>query len=255
MPVVFNKLATACPPLVVPTTVFTPDVVTFPTDGTQPVGPPWSTSPVVARTLPPVWVPVVNTAIAQADLGGRLGTIGGYGIEFGLQMLDLDSFGLPVTQGVASLDKPVMMPRLSNTDPTVPVGNPNDIAAHVPMVDNQDNYTWLLLGGVLSTVLGSTTPPTGVVAYVGLAHMALGVLTRDGSGVLYRIPGGLWQRKTADTGMPGDTPPATISFINYSLGDNSRWLWDGTAYIQQASSTISINDLSPYATTLMLMGG
>jgi hypothetical protein len=176
------------------------DVVTFPTDGTQPVGPPWSTPPVVARTLPPVWVPVVNTVIAQADLGGRLGTIGGYGIEFGLQMLDLDSFGLPVTQGVASLDKPVMMPRLSNTDPTVPVGNPNDIAAHVPMVDNQDNYIWLGLGGVLSPVLGSTTPPTGVVGYVGLAHMAAGVLTRDGSGVLYRIPGGLWQRKTAIRG-------------------------------------------------------
>lgn len=234
MPVVYQKTAVQVPPIVVPTTIFNPNVTTFPAMGAQPIGPIWATSPVVSRTLPPVWVPIINTLIAQADLESRLGVPGGYGVEWGLDLLDIDTYGVPITQGVASLDKPVMIPRLPNADPTVPTGNPNDIATHVAVTDGAgiDNYIWAGIGGILSPVIGSLTPPSGSVCYLGLAHMVSGALTRDRSGVLYRSPGGPWERITADVGVPADTPPSNFRFLQRSRGSGTDALywWDGTAY-------------------------
>jgi hypothetical protein len=92
--------------------------------------------------------------------------------------------------------------------------------------------------GNIIQVINSLTPPAGnPCVYLGSVKTNAGAIVEiDVSGVFYKRAGVPW-RQTADTDMPGDTPPANLAFLTKTLG--GLWLWDGTSYVKLGSSGTS----------------
>lgn len=157
--------------------------------------------------------PKLNANASRLDLAGRYGG-GAYAVAWGLALsVPGSGLALPVAAGHALVDGPVEI--ASATTVTVPNGSPRV-------------WIWLTQAGALTAVNNSLTPPAGAVCLLGSCVTSGGNVTSvDTSGVLY-MRGGVPWRQTADTGAPGDTPPAGMVFVARTLG--GLYLWDGQAY-------------------------
>lgn len=163
-----------------------------------------------------------NANAAAIDALGRAGA-GAYAIDWdsnpassvlpGLDLTVSSGLTLAIAAGQAVLDSVVQ--KLTAT-----TENLTDNIARI--------YLWMDQQGVITAVHNSLTPPAGVQVFVGSVVTAAGAITSiDGSGVCHLRGPHLW-RRTADIGVPTDTPPGGISFFNLCVG--GIFLWDGSAY-------------------------
>lgn len=99
-------------------------------------------------------------------------------------------------------------------------------------------WVWMSRDGAPTVVNSSLTPPAGAYVLLGNATTAGGVITAvDFSGVMYH-PGDSFARYNTDTAVPGDTPPRTISFMQY--GTDVAWFWNGHRYEARPAGTDTI---------------
>jgi hypothetical protein len=105
-------------------------------------------------------------------------------------------------------------------------------SAHsIALVDGRQ-HIFLLATGDVAEPITTLSDPEGACAYCGsIKTVADAVTELDRSGVLFMRGGMLW-RKTADAGVPGDTPPASLSFFAETAG--GLYVWSGSAYYQVA---------------------
>lgn len=131
----------------------------------------------------------------------------------GLGLATAASLSLPIGKGQAAFDGLATL----GADTTL------------AMTDDSLNYVWFSDGEQLQRT-ATTTPPAGVWVYLGAARAAAGQITEiDYSGRL-ELRGGKGYRKTGDVGMPTDTPPSGMMFINETLG--GTYEWDGSKYVR-----------------------
>lgn len=115
-------------------------------------------------------------------------------------------------------------------------------ATSLAVINSPRLWIWLSQTGALNYTT-TTTPPNATCVLLGSCVAGGSIVTSvDTSGVLYLRGGSLW-RETADSGMPGDTPPSTVAFYNRSNGDDTLWYWDGTEYLSISGSTTSESDI------------
>lgn len=152
-----------------------------------------------------------NTNAAAIDALGQIGA-GAYAVRQGTGEL---TAGAGLTLNVSAL--------------AILVDGPVAVAAQtLALTDGADNHIWALRTGVVAKQTGSLLPPTGGLVYLGTVTTAAGAITAiDYSGRLEFRGSGLY-RRTADAGAPGDTPPASLLFVNRTAG--GRYMWDGDAY-------------------------
>lgn len=151
-----------------------------------------------------------NANCVRSDNLGRYGG-GGRAVAAGLELTAGSGLTLNYSAGVILAD-----------------GSVYKAGSTLAMTDASQNYVWISQGGTVAAVVGSTTPPAGTQVYLGRVTTAGGVITDiDYSGRVELKGGYLW-RKTADAGVPGDTPPAGVKFWHQTAG--ALYFWDGTAY-------------------------
>lgn len=129
-------------------------------------------------------------------------------------------------------------------------GGPLEIASatSITVFNSVRTWVWLLDTGGLSAVNASLTPPATRCVLLGSCLASGGNITAvDTSGVLYFKGGMLW-RQTADAGVPGDTPPASVQFIAKTAG--GYYLWTGDAYQSLVSNDNGTATASGGAVTL-----
>lgn len=138
---------------------------------------------------------------------------GGYGIETGLELSLAADLRLPISAGRANIRG-----RVAHAEAlTIPV------SGGVPRT-----YIWMSSTGVITPINDELVPPSGDQLFLGSCVVgATGIDSIDFSGVMY-LHGGLLWRATADVGMPADTPPGDISFLNVTQG--GLYLWSGARY-------------------------
>lgn len=108
-------------------------------------------------------------------------------------------------------------------------------AQSVALVNDSDNYMWVLQDGSPSLVQDAATAPVGAVAYLGMVPVVAGVQgTPDYSGRVENRGGTLY-RRTGDAGVPGDTPPAGLLLFTQTAG--GYYLWTGSAYVSVPNLT------------------
>jgi hypothetical protein len=154
--------------------------------------------------------PYLNENSGRQDLLGRFGG-GGNAVIHGLVLSAGTGLSVNVSAGTAMLDGAV----------------PFNASALGSLTNNTRNHIWLERGGNLSATTTLTAPGT-TYCYLGSALTAAEVVSSlDQSGVLYLLGGRLF-RRTADTTVPADTPPAQLQFFH--RGASKLWFWDGTSY-------------------------
>lgn len=110
-------------------------------------------------------------------------------------------------------------------------------------------YVWLNQNATLSYTT-TTTAPSTTSCLIALAETSGGnILAVSTAGVLF-MKGGVLIRTTGDTGMPTDSPPAGVQFLNKCQGC-SYW-WTGTEYIR-VWEPMSVNkDLIPAGEVMLI---
>lgn len=152
-----------------------------------------------------------NRNALAVELIGRLGC-GTYCILNGLTISTGTGLSLGVAAGQAAIDGVVEID--TATTYTVPASQ-----AYIGI--------WLKQDGTLTHSL-TTTPPSGGKCYLGSCVTSGSAITSvDFSGVLYSR-GAIAVRTTADTGVPGDSPAASLVFITYTAA--GAYIWNGTSY-------------------------
>jgi hypothetical protein len=152
-----------------------------------------------------------NKNATRIDLTGRIGG-GGYAVYTGLDLSFTTGRTLTIAAGQAMIDGVVT---IAQTTTTI---DPNIARA----------YVWLARAGTITVVNNSLTPPAGAYCFLGsCVTNATDITSKDESGILY-IKGGILRRETADTGLPGDTPPSGLQFFTETT--NRLYFWDGSEY-------------------------
>lgn len=165
------------------------------------------------------WLGEFDANAMQQDIAGRGG--GAYAVldnPVDKIVLSVPGSGLllNISAGTAIIDGPVQVP----------------VARTLAIPDNHPGPTdrawiWLTQAGTVLYEL-SLTPPAGPCCLLGSCTTSGGNITAvDTSGVYYLKSGVLW-RETADTGWPGDSPPASLVFEAKTAG--GLWRWDGVSY-------------------------
>jgi len=156
--------------------------------------------------------PKVNRNTVRDEMIGRHGG-GVYAVQTGLNLAIGSGLNVVVQAGQAIIDGP----RTVAANTNVAVSN---------AITN--GTVWMTQAGALSASV-NLTPPAGNVCFLGFYTTAGGVVTAvDESGVLRLDQGNTPLRRTADTSVPGDTPPSTLRFWNKCPG--GLFLWDGLAW-------------------------
>jgi hypothetical protein len=175
-----------------------------------------------------------NEALARAELLGRGGG-GAYAIQFGYELSQSSGLTLAYTEGS-----------------TVADGPRRKAAGTLALSPGTYSFLYVTQGGTVTaaTQFNMTPPPTLPAASVFLGRVKTdidNILEIDYSGRFF-IQGNLLMRETADTGEPGDTPPAGVRFFTKTAG-GSLYLWDGEEYHQ-----FSLGDLvSSQATAIAVL--
>jgi hypothetical protein len=153
---------------------------------------------------------MLNKVLAIASLAAFYGG-NGHGIISGLALNTGATLALAVDSGTAMIGAPIQFAGGSITVP------------------NNTTYVriWLKQDGTLAYTT-STTPPDATSLFLGTVTTASGVITvADGSGRV-SIKTGQPYRRTADTGMPTDAPPSSMSLVSETNAGIYRW--DGAAH-------------------------
>jgi hypothetical protein len=151
--------------------------------------------------------------------GGRMDTIaqwggGGYAIVFGLSISLVSGLTVRIAAGQAMIRGPVT--KLTTTD--------------LVLTDLSGNrvHLWIDYSGAFIQQNNTLTQPANAAAYLGSVVTNAGAASGiDSSGVLYAY-GRALARRTADSAVPGDTPPSNLIF--YHRGASKLWVWDGAQY-------------------------
>lgn len=159
-----------------------------------------------------------NRNALSIELLGRKGC-GTYCVLYGCGFATSASLNLTIAKGQVYCDGVVEIGTVSGSSLL-------DKTYAVP-ASQTDVYIWAKQDGTITHSL-TTSPPTGGKVYLGWCSTSGSAVTAvDFSGVMYTM-GSIALRNTADTGTPGDTPPATLTFLTQtSVG---TYLWNGTAY-------------------------
>jgi len=156
-----------------------------------------------------VWRAAINENAVRADLAVRHGG-GAWCIAQGLDLGDGGGLLGTVGTGMALIDG----------------GVPVSAVMSVPLLAGV-NHLWLARTADAS-VRTDLLLPAGAAAYLGrIVTDGAAVTELDRSGVLV-MRGGTLYRRTADEGMPEDSPPAGLQFVAQTLG--GRYLWTGSEY-------------------------
>lgn len=214
MPAILN--ATACPALQVPATP-APSIA-----GAFAAGSGWT--PKTTQRLPqPDSTSVVapfNANAQHLELLSNFGG-GGYAVLEGLTLSAGTGLTLNIAKGYGAIGGLVEL--AANTTLALPDGT------------NARRWLWLRQDGTLTYTLTAAPPAATVCVLLGSALVNAGAIASvDTSGVLFRRGGLLW-RETADPGVPGDTPPASIAFVARTPG--GCFLWDGVGYVPLCGAT------------------
>lgn len=228
-----SLLATACPAVPTPATVY-PMASASVGNGNAPASAPFLANVDFRYD----WG---NPLTLRTDMATRA-TGGVYGVFAGVNQITLTAPGsglnLQVSAGIARGDGDMY---ITATTLAVP-----DATARV--------YIWLrqTSPGVSSPAYTTTTtPPSGVAVFLGSCTTSGGNITDvDTSGVMY-LHGSAGIRFTADTGVPGDTPPSTVQHAVQTAG-GTYW-WNGTSY----GNISTANPVANPMTTLgdLIVGG
>jgi hypothetical protein len=173
-------------------------------------------APVVAHTwatgASPNMAADLNGISARVDNLGRYGG-GGYAIVDGLVLREGTGLQAIVGTGVASSD-----------------GHQVETAErNQALTGGVTSYLWQLRTGALSVVIGSLAAPSATAVYLGrIVTDGSAPTAIDGSGVVYRRPGGLLYRRTGDAAAPDDSPPANLLLLTRTA--DGLWLWDGAGH-------------------------
>lgn len=224
MPPVYLLTAAQCPALQVPGSYLDPN-----TD-----------APTVAEVLVPgtqAVDPLNGTALLNRDMV-RLDALGRYGggawaAGPGLDFANGGGLTLRVNDGVALLDSPRILKGAGALGySTLPLSDNIYSALDVTV----RIWIWLSRAGTLTPVNNALAAPAGGPwICLGSVRTNGGVIVDwDFSGRL-ELLGSTLYRRTADTGRPTDTPPATLRFWSETLG--GFYLWNGSAYGTVASVT------------------
>jgi hypothetical protein len=144
-----------------------------------------------------------NRNTIRQEAQSRYGGNGSWGIAYGLGVREKAATGLVgvLEIGQASLDGPVVV----------------SAEIDLPLVDNARNFIWLAQTND-PIITQSTTVPSQVATYCGSLLTSGGnIIERDYSG-RQEIHQGIFTRRTADVGPPGDTPPTGGLFFAYTNG-------------------------------------
>lgn len=162
----------------------------------------------------------LNRDISRMEASGRFGA-GAYGVAYGLDLTNPSGTTGRISAGCATLDGPVV------------VSDDYDIA-----LVNGTTYVWLDTSGSIQTVLNSTTPPAGIVLYLGNFVQAASVVTVISYSNRVSYFFGQAERRTADFGRPTDTPPASCRII--TITQTGTYYWDGAAH-RCVDGSVTIN--------------
>lgn len=209
MPVVYNLAATSCPAPQTPVSAFYASA-----SPPAPVGvTAFAEGPAGAQGA----VDLLNADQARLNLTTRYGC--GYGVWHGLDLTDGGALVLDISAGSAGAD----------------TAAEKKTAATLALTDNVTNYVWISRTGTINSVSSSSgtplAPPDTATqwVYLGAAVTSGGSITSiDYSGRIQLDQGNLLWRRTADVGVPADTPPSTVRLLTRTAG--GLFLWDGLAY-------------------------
>jgi hypothetical protein len=169
-------------------------------------------------------VSIINADQVRGNLLGRYGG-GGYAVWRGLELTDGGGLEVDVSAGQAGIDGPAEV----------------TAATSLALTDNVTNRVWLSRAGVLNKVTSASgtplAPPDTATQWVflGAVVTSAGAITSiDYSGRIQQDLGGQCWRRTGDTGVPGDTPPATWRLWTKTAG--GLFFWDGVAYFQMLTA-------------------
>jgi len=158
----------------------------------------------------------LNRNAAQMDLQGRYGG-GGYGIVNGLAISAGSGLTLNIAAGQAAIDGIIEI--AAATTLAVPDNHPSA---------TDRVWIWLSRAGAISYTL-NTTPPATNCCLLGSCTTSGGVITAvDQSGVMY-LKNNTFERETADTGPPTDSPNAALRFQTKTKA--GRFFWDGSSHL------------------------
>ena len=213
MPYTYQFNASACPPVVTPSSFAT---------NTIGISAAYTTGPtsLVSRGFnigeSAFLRAKLNANASVVDTLGRYGA-GIYGVASGLVLSAGTGLLVSVSPGTALIDGPV--------EAAV------QLSAAVPNA-TASAWVWLLRPAIGSppTLWVSATPvlPASPGVLLGSVATAGGAVTgTDGSGVI-QVVAGQGTRRTADAGMPTDTPPADSAFRAITAG--GTFDWTGLAY-------------------------
>jgi hypothetical protein len=163
--------------------------------------------------------PKLNRNATRLDIVGRFGGGAAGAIRQGLDITLVSGLTVKVSAGQAGIDSGTELAADTNE----------------ALADNVVSRLWLSRGGSIAVVTSASGTPLAppdtstVWAFLGAVSFTAGALDWiDRSGVLLVGLGNLIYRKTADAGVPGDTPPATVRFLTQT--PRGLWLWDGAAW-------------------------
>lgn len=213
MATVWTATAALCPALV------SPSGLLIPTDGT-----PTQASSITAGATT-AGLTAFNVNAEKLDLLGRVG--GG-------------AFALAPQEGSTACE----LTAGSGLTLNIAAGNflvdsPGHRAATtLALTNNVYNWVWLTASGSLVAATSATTAlpstPASARVFLGRVLTAAGAITQiDYSGRL-ELRGGTLYRRTADAGMPTDTPPASCQILTRTAG--GLYLWDGDQYVSVGGS-------------------
>jgi hypothetical protein len=199
MPIVYTLTALLSPAVQVPSSLLLP--------GTNPA--------VKASLLTPGTTALstgFNLNAAHLDNLGALGGAWAYGVAYGLDLTDGGGLTLNIAAGGAHV----------GAVPTVAA------AQTKALTNGSQNHVWLLRDGTISLRQNVITAPATAAAYLGRVTTLGGAITAIDYSGRVTLLGGMPYRKTADAGVPADTPSATVAYWNETPSE--LYLWTGTAY-------------------------
>jgi hypothetical protein len=156
-----------------------------------------------------------NEALERTELLGRGGG-GAYAIQFGYELSESSGLTLAYTEGS-----------------TVADGPRRKAAGTIALAPSTWSFLYVTQGGTLTAATQFFPSPApslpAASVFLGRVHTDLNSIQEIDYSGRFTLHGNLLLRETADTGEPGDTPPAGARFYT-KVSDGTLYLWDGEAY-------------------------
>ena len=230
----WTSTAANSPPVLAPAAVLNPES-----------GTPSVLTAIVSGDTGLVGTPKINKAMSAQEALGRYGA-GAWGVAQGTGELSGSAETMAYTEIIAVIDGPRRV-----------------ASGSVTLTDAVYNWIYVTPGGTVSKVTQAAATPVPALpnpsVFLGRCRMVAGVLTEIDYSGRQELRGGVLVRRTADTGAPGDTPPASSFFFHRTTA--GAYLWDGLSYrsIGRLSGSVtwdppSVGSGSQTSTTVTVTG-